>query len=82
MKVNEYVVLSHLFLSGLCVDVNDYIKAGWQPYGNFYKEDDLHYQVMVRIENSNTETEVTRQFIIETIIDELKRNPFKFSRVL
>ncbi len=81
MKINEYVVLSGNLLANLCVDVNDYIDAGWQPYGEFYCHKEQFFQAMVRYTDAIDETEISKRFIIKTVIEAIQRNPFKFTGI-
>lgn len=55
--VDNYVIICRELASNLSIAVQDFIKDGWQPYGNPYATKGAHYQAMVK--NKKPEAQIT-----------------------
>ena len=47
-KIDEYELISELFLENIPIRIKELMKEGWQPYKNIKKVGDQYVQAMVK----------------------------------
>jgi hypothetical protein len=48
MKIKGYYVVKHADFNSFQNQVNTFISQGWQPFGNFFRDDSGYYQALIR----------------------------------